>query len=244
MTQTPDPPDITPGLPPEVDNCLLNALVWADQIWPGQERLSFSILQGDASLRRYLRLFRDGRTIILMVGPDKLDNRRWLYLGRRLWYHGLPVPKIAKVDIARGRFLLDDLGQLRLDLVAGDQPEALSWFYHQLAVVLADWHDRALAAVGPDGISVEGRSNPPYDQKFAHDQEWLYFIEGLRLLGLNSKPLVDKLSLEAARLTSAIGSDPDRVLIHRDFQSRNVMIYGGQLRIIDWQGARLGPAAY
>jgi aminoglycoside/choline kinase family phosphotransferase len=36
----------------------------------------------------------------------------------------------------------------------------------------------------------------------------------------------------------------DRFFLHRDFQSRNIMITGKKIGILDWQGGRLGPLAY
>jgi len=35
-----------------------------------------------------------------------------------------------------------------------------------------------------------------------------------------------------------------RFFLHRDFQSRNIMIKGNKIGILDWQGGRLGPLAY
>ncbi|MDR2441897.1 MAG: phosphotransferase [Deltaproteobacteria bacterium] len=227
-----------------LDYALSNALKWAEDFFPGDSPITFSPLDGDGSQRRYIRLFRDNKTIMLLLGPVESENRLWLYLGQKLWYHGLPLPQIFEADLTEGRFLLEDLGHIRLDKVTSD----LAWPHcnlaRPLAYLLADWHDRALTAVGS-----LGSSNPPYDQNLAMELEWRYFANGLRLLNLKNAHLADDLSHEALELSCLATSAGDLVLIHRDFQSRNLMLYkdkieGDKIMVIDWQGARLGPAPY
>jgi aminoglycoside/choline kinase family phosphotransferase len=36
----------------------------------------------------------------------------------------------------------------------------------------------------------------------------------------------------------------EQVIIHRDFQSENILIHNGHIRFVDYQGARSGPAGY
>ena len=96
-------------------------LAWAGRIWPGEGPMVAEPLAGDASPRRYVRLRRGESSAMLMLGPDASENRLWLYLGRQLWYHGLPLPRIFGADLAAGRFLLEDMGSVRLDSIL-DEP--------------------------------------------------------------------------------------------------------------------------
>jgi aminoglycoside/choline kinase family phosphotransferase len=61
-------------------------------------------------------------------------------------------------------------------------------------------------------------------------------------MGLSARSL-DGLEAEFADLAEAVAAQP-RVLLHRDFQSQNILLQGGAVRLVDYQGLRLGPLAY
>ena len=48
---------------------------------------------------------------------------------------------------------------------------------------------------------------------------------------------------EFERLVTPLAAEP-RVLCHRDYHSRNLMVHDGRLVVIDFQDARMGPATY
>ena len=47
-----------------------------------------------------------------------------------------------------------------------------------------------------------------------------------------------------AHLAEKASRADGRFFMHRDFQSRNIMVKGESIGIIDWQGGRLGPLGY
>ena len=53
----------------------------------------------------------------------------------------------------------------------------------------------------------------------------------------------EALRAEFAAIVRELASEP-RVLCHRDYHSRNLMLHDGELYIIDFQDARLGPDTY
>jgi NDP-sugar pyrophosphorylase family protein/aminoglycoside/choline kinase family phosphotransferase len=74
-----------------------------------------------------------------------------------------------------------------------------------------------------------------------------YFLERFifRFTGLHeeyesNKTQIDEECLRMAKKVHAL----DKVLMHRDFQSENVMIKGGEVFLIDFQGAHYGPSLY
>lgn len=76
---------------------------WGD----AQERL----LAGDASFRKYFRLYRGGKTTVVMdAPPPEEDVRPFVRIGRHLSALKLSAPEILAVDEANGFLLLEDLG--------------------------------------------------------------------------------------------------------------------------------------
>ena len=191
-------------------------------------------LAGDGGSRLYFRI--KGQSLVLLEGPNPAENLAWLRLGRHLWWLGVPLPRIYHHDLQSGRFLLDDLGDRHL----AHEPNCHEGYF--LAVeLLAKIHQEGLTNFNP-AWSYQTRS---YHQGMVKEQEINYFGHETILKFLKWPKLPRGWAKEAHTLASlAVGKAPNQVLIHRDFQGRNLLLKGGQPWVIDWQGARLGPAAY
>ena len=69
-----------------------------------------------------------------------------------------------------------------------------------------------------------------------------HFMEAYRGLVLTAAERV-ALGEEWRPLVEELAGEP-RVLCHRDYHSRNLMMHGGRLYLIDFQDARMGPDTY
>ena len=75
-------------------------------------------------------------------------------------------------------------------------------------------------------------------------RESKYFLNSFctDCLGLEKFPT--ELTNEFNRLAGRASSQPADYFLHRDFQSRNIMLKDDRVRIIDFQGGMLGPLGY
>jgi aminoglycoside/choline kinase family phosphotransferase len=102
-------------------------------------------------------------------------------------------------------------------------------------------------------MQVRGRENfapawcwdtPRYDRQVMLERESGYFLRALcrDLLQLE----IDEAALmqEFSTLADRAGQADASFFLHRDFQSRNIMVQQGRVRFIDYQAGRLGPLAY
>jgi aminoglycoside/choline kinase family phosphotransferase len=110
-----------------------------------------------------------------------------------------------------------------------------------------DLYRKALVEVAKihrmDGASIE--LQPPFDEAlYLWEQE--YFVEQyLRRFSKAPQGEIDGLlaGQELGRLREGLATMPRR-LVHRDFQSENVMVRDGEVYLIDYQGLRLGRPEY
>ena len=153
----------------------------------------------------------------------------------------MPVPRVVDVDGSRGVVLQEDLGDCTLQEALRDCGEGrTSEMYLEAVGALARLQREA--ARGPQtaecfriAFDIEKLSwELHYFQK--------HFLEGLRGCDLGVE---DRATLSEAfhQLSQEIASWP-RVLCHRDYHSRNLMLHRGRLYWIDFQDARMGPATY
>ncbi len=203
-------------------------------------------LAGDGSDRRFFRFFDGGRPYVVLVSPRRKEpvdeNDAVWHIGRHLHQVGVPVPALFHGDPRRGVFVFQDLGSVHLyDLVQkhglGDGLTAL---YRQAVSLLAKCHRRAREGFSPEWCHDGSR----YDPVFVYERELLYFrrafLEGF--LGLDTIP--QDVDDDFRRLAETAGEDRGGLVFHRDFQSRNLMLWGELLWIIDFQGMRFGPPEY
>jgi aminoglycoside/choline kinase family phosphotransferase len=196
---------------------------------------TLSVVAGDASPRRYFRVVLGNSSYVLVEAPPATEkNAAFVQVDELLCSAGVKVPAVLGVDYERGFLLLEDLGDRPL-LPLLDADSVDSW-YRQAFTVLA-----RMAAVDAASAGLADYDRALLREELGRFQEW--FVE--RLLGY-TVPAQEQATLDTllARLIDSALQQP-RVLVHRDFHSRNLMASGGdELAVIDFQDAVVGPITY
>ncbi len=204
-------------------------------------------IAGHGSDRRFTRV-REGRlSAVVMEAPaDDPEFDRYVAVGRFLWDEGLGGPEILEVNEGEHRVIMEDLGSTSLYELAARGPAAQDRGYrrrlYRLAVDrLVDLQTRGTALAG------EGACPEAADRRFDHEMlrwETDYFRQRFlgEEMGLAAADL-SGLDDEFEALARAVLEHP-LVLMHRDFQSQNIFIKNDAVRLVDFQGMRLGPPHY
>lgn len=194
--------------------------------------------------RAILRLSGGAQTAIGILSSVREENIAFLEFSRHFRRHGLPVPAIYAEDLARGAYLEEDLGDTTLyqflganrrgDIVGQEAVEA-----YRRAVELLP---RFQVDGGRDLNYKVCYPRSSFDrQSIAWDLNYFKYYF-LRLAGVpfNEQALEDDFS----RLTRFLLSAPRDYFLYRDFQSRNIMMRGGEPWFLDYQGGRKGALQY
>ncbi len=208
-------------------------------------------MPGGASTRRYFRVaFADGTSAVAMFFPEggkpeeiqkAHGGSRWPFLEVRdlLAERGIRVPKVFGEDTAHGWLLIEDLSDDTLANYLLRAPGEKTALYTRAVQDLAA-AQAALASL-PEGSVVATRSFD-YDLLYweiEHFREWGVEARG-RAMAPADREVFDAV---ASRLAKRIADLP-RGFVHRDYQSRNLMVQDGALVWIDFQDALLGPRVY
>jgi len=202
-------------------------------------------LTGDASDRKYFRVIpADATSIVLALhaGPIEFATLPFANVANLLQQVPLPVPVVLDHSDALGIIALQDLGDVTLQAHLGAATPAEHAALYRQAVALVEQLQRRGAELASD-------QHVPF--RIAFDVEKLtweldffvrHFVEGYRAVALSA---ADKAALgeEWASLVAELAAEP-RVLCHRDYHSRNLMLHQDSLYIIDFQDARMGPDTY
>lgn len=187
-----------------------------------------------------------GRTIVRVKTPvrepfigihwteEREDNAQFVPVAQFLKQAKLRVPEIIH-DRSRYRVaLVEDLGDVDL-LSLKDRPFAERLLFYRSAFEQVDKLFYAKPAK-------DFHLMPPFDAAlYRWEQE--YFFEFLveDYLGMDAGPL--RRDPAFADLAERLGKVA-RHLVHRDFQSQNLLIKDGQVYLIDFQGLRRGRQEY
>ncbi len=200
-------------------------------------------LAGDASERQYFRyLSRSGEAVILTAYPEPFDPDTFTY---QQVYHlllkiGLPVPKIIALDGELGIVLQEDLGDESLQdrLLTAAEKERRE-LLHQAIDHIVTIQQEGTKALKPEYQA----SVLAFDAEKLHSELLFFnrhFLGGYRGLKVTQE---EGLMEEFTRLSTELAGLP-RLLCHRDYHVRNLMLKDGKIYIIDFQDARQGPPSY
>ena len=202
-------------------------------------------LTGDASDRRYFRvLVPDERSIVLSLysAPFTFETLSFVNVARLLEKMPVPIPAVLGHADDLGVLALADLGDVTLQAHLGAASAAEHAALYRQAVSLISTLQRR-------GAELESPDYLPYG--IAFDVEKLtweldffikHFVEAYRGVVIPTATR-DELGREFSVLVEGLASER-RVLCHRDYHSRNLMLHSGELYIIDFQDARMGPDTY
>jgi aminoglycoside/choline kinase family phosphotransferase len=206
-------------------------------------------LAGDGSDRRWYRLKGAGRSLImadhhLRRSPERAEVDAFLDIGRHLQGRGLAVPAIHFGDPFAGLVFLQDLGDVNLQAAvrgARDRRRVLEWYRTVIAQVIA------LSIEGVKGFDPAWTyQTPVYSPELVLERECRYFLEAFLKavagLDIGFADLAEEFGEIAANAAAAGAPGPG--FMHRDMQSRNILLAGGRFFFIDFQGGRLGPVQY
>lgn len=202
-------------------------------------------LTGDASDRRYFRLLipdEGSQVLSLYPGAFDYDTMPFVNVARLLAEMPVPIPAILDHADDLGVIVLQDLGDVTLQAHLGAAPPADHAALYRQAVALIETMQRRGDELASDGYL-------PY--RVAFDVEKLsweldffikHFLEAYRGVVLDGATR-EALRAECGEIVEQLASEP-RVLCHRDYHSRNLMLHDEELYIIDFQDARMGPDTY
>jgi aminoglycoside/choline kinase family phosphotransferase len=198
-------------------------------------------MAGDASDRRFYRVSPpDGPTRVLMdYGKAFDDDTDDIVLTRVFEEAALPVAAIVRAFPDAGCLVLEDLGDLTLESAVASGAGDRNSLYECAIDLLVE-----IAGPGSAALARSPRAEGPALDAKRFRFEMDFFVEHYAggLAGVTASPqlvaALDDLADRAART-------PRRILCHRDFHARNLMVRpDGSLAMVDIQDARWGPDTY
>lgn len=178
--------------------------------------------------------------ILVQYGPNRPENSRYASHARFLAMEGVPVPRVLADIPAERVTLIEYLAGPSLESMVRTLPgDAIEKRYRSVLQALLVMHTIPLHSLKTGRVVLEpGFSTDLY----AWERELMakHFMQGRLHL---HKAVIRKVSHELKSVAGRLIAAPS-VLVHRDFQSSNILWRHGSPVFIDFQGMRLGPAVY
>lgn len=200
-------------------------------------------LEKGGSDRRYYRVHFSAEHSLILVkyGDQKEENRHYVEIAQFLASNGLRVPRIFFHDESEGLIWMQDLGGDDLWSFRNQPWPKLRRYYQSALEEAAILHQRAHERLPEAGVTLQTGFN---EELYLWEQN--YFFEHCLggLFQLGGEELARRTQREALQqIAKSLAAEP-QVLVHRDFQSQNIMILQEQAFLIDFQGLRFGLAGY
>lgn len=208
-----------------------------------------TLLSPDGSDRHFFKIQWKGKpALAIEPSPGNIgtsETYSYVAIGNHLARAGIPVPKIYDFNKNTGIIVVEYLGDRHLQteilaLISQSKWSQVKEIYRQALSLLAK-----MQVWGCRGFNRRWcYDSEYYDSKLAKEREAFYFLRSFveDLMGYSKTPeLEDELSRLALQVDFINNKE---YFLHRDFQSRNILVQDGVLRIIDFQGGRLGPLGY
>lgn len=209
----------------------------------GQAEVKIEPIEKGGSDRKFYRIqFSPEQTLVLLkYNGEHSENQRYVEIGEFLTAHEIRSPKIYFHDPAEGLIWLEDLGQRDLWSYRDESWETRRELYQSALEEVAKLHRIS----AHDSAEIRREAPAQFDAELYLWEQHYFFEQCLgRHFGRTAERLRELIRLPALQqIAERLASFP-RVLVHRDFQSQNVIVRDGDAYLIDFQGMRPGLAEY
>ena len=208
-------------------------------------------IAGDGSDRLWFRARHQEKSLILsdhgicMDAPQNNNGtaqlNAFIKIGTHLAGKGIAIPSILGYDIISGQAAVSDLGSTHLaDHIRGmDDPQIITQ-YQRVIDRLIDFSVKGIEDFDPAWTC----QTPYYSKQMILDLECRYFMQAFVNNYLGRKEVFETFAQQFSLIADNALVHAMNGLMHRDCQSKNIMIHEGQPWFIDFQSARLGPIQY
>jgi len=214
------------------------------------QRIDFQIIAGDASARRYFRLTSSDekfQPVILMVSgnEDMEDIRSHIECYNFFKEIGVNIPEIYEAVVDKGYIVEEDVGDLSLHFFM-DSGGASKNFYRyyknaidQIALLQNSFEHPEIVHSFSHSLPIRRRFT---EEKFYEELKKFFEFYFIRYLNMDipEREDIENVFYELSKELVEIPLVPT----HRDYHSRNLFIKTGNLYVLDFQDARLGPPQY
>jgi aminoglycoside/choline kinase family phosphotransferase len=217
---------------------------YMDETYPISKGIAWQRLPSDGSKRAFYRLSAEHGSFIVMEYPPsksaaEKENFSYLRIGEHLLGKGIPVARIFSYDLQHGWFIMEDLGKHNLQEIALSSGNRIDIYKRVLELLVK------LQIDGREDFKAQWCAHTKYYDRFVmekHESEYFLtsFVQGF--LGMEKD--LSALSRSFSHLSHMASLADNDFFLHRDFQSRNLIVHGEKIGIVDWQGGRLGPLQY
>ena len=210
---------------------------WIARYLPEEFRLRQPVellaLPGDAGFRRYFRVASEPPVMATDAPPNQENIPAFVCKALALARGKVRVPRVYAVDYGSGFLLQEDLGTELMAAALGTDTEEVC--YRTALEVL----------LGIQRVAPDAQVFPAYDAALLGEELALFprwFVADLLGVGLAAEDelLIDELC--AVLLASA--AEQPRVVVHRDYHCRNLLLGEEGLGVVDFQDAVIGPVTY
>ncbi len=188
------------------------------------------------------------KAIAVHPSPGEAGKREalsYVRIGTHLRRAGIPVPEILAFDEASGVVHVSFIEGRHLEEEVLEYRASGRWDAVEARYRAVLRHLARMQVMGARGFDPSWCFDTPcYNGAFAFEREARYFLFSFArgLMGLTGLDgLEDELRGFSALVDDLPGQD---FFLHRDFQSRNILVNGDGIGIVDFQGGRFGPLGY
>jgi aminoglycoside/choline kinase family phosphotransferase len=207
------------------------------------DQIKIRAIEKGGSDRKFYRIRCTPHQTLILVkyNLEREENRHYVQIAKFLDAHGIRVPKIYFHDPAEGLVWIEDLGESDLYSYHRESWLVRRAFYESALDQIATLHSL------PESVCVEMKEHLPAEFNAAlYVWEQNYFFENClgRYFGVDNVKLGSLASLPALNQIAEHLARLPRVLVHRDFQSQNIIVRSSLAYLIDFQGMRPGLPEY
>ena len=200
-------------------------------------------LAGDASNRKYYRVIKDTQSWVLMSWePFHAKDYPFLSVLNHFAKSKIRVPEVQAMSEKEGLVLLEDLGDLTLERKFWEsQSQEQSLSFYKMAI------DEAIKI---HFLATQNKSDCTAFKIQFDTEKFLWemnygkdnLLKGICKFQF-SENQENELTSVFTKICQRLDAEP-KYIAHRDYHSRNLMIKLNEVRVIDFQDARMGPIQY